>query len=326
VSGLHRIAGAATLLLCCACARPTEVELRLRACALAGEVPVKVDLEIRGLDAANRPLPVLRASYPIEPEALTDGYATVGLVKPEGMVEADFTVTWYDGRGGVEVVELLQRPVPAAGQVLELGAERCLPLDPGTSSSSGSSGADTSTGSSSTTDASSSSSGDDTSTGTTAHTSTTGDTSTGDATSSTGDTDPSTGGTTGESTLEGMPCNFPVEQFHCEHGGPGQVGTMLNCVNNKWKADLEEVCKSLLQFNCPDTLGLVDPVVVGCSGVGPDGLTCVCKDMAPQPCQQTGCGPDETITLCDGEERAQAVCSNYCEMFDGQPMCVAEML
>jgi hypothetical protein len=66
-------------------------------------------------------------------------------------------------------------------------------------------------------------------------------------------------------------------------------------------------------------------VLVGCSGVGPKGLTCICKDAAPQPCQQTGCGAGETITLCDDEERAQAVCSNFCAMFDGEPMCVETM-
>jgi hypothetical protein len=310
VSALHRTAGAATLLLCCACARPTEVELRLHACALAGQVPVKVDLEIRGFDVGGTRLPVLRDSFPIDPEALADGYATVALVKPEGMVEADFTISWHDGRGEVEVVELLDRPVPAAGQVLELGADHCMPLDPGTSSSSGE---DTSTSSSSTTDASSSSSGDDTST-------------TGDTTSSTGDTD--TGGTTGEPSMAGTPCNGGggMDQFYCEHGGPGQLGTMLHCLNNKWEyGDLPDVCESLFKFNCPDSLGLVDPVLVGCSGLGPNGLTCVCRDMAPQPCQQTGCGPGETITLCDDGERAQAVCTNYCEMFDGEPMCVADM-
>lgn len=327
MSALCRIAGAATLLLCCmccACARPTEVELRLHACALAGEVPVKVDLEIRGVDAGGEPLPVLKGSYDIDPGALADGYATVGLVKPEGMVDADFTITWHDGRGGVEVVELLHRPVPAAGAVLELGAERCTPLDPGTSSGgSSSSGEGTSTGSSSTTDASGSSSGDEASTSTTTGTSMTGDT-----TSSTGDTNTTTGGTTGEPTLQGMPCDGGGgdDQFYCEHGGPGQLGTMLHCLGNKWEyGNLTTVCKSLFLLNCPDSLGLMDPVLVGCNGVGPDGLTCICKDVEPQGCEPTGCGAGETITLCDGDERAKAVCSNFCATIDGEPMCVAEM-
>ena len=313
MSALHRIAGAAALLLCCACARPTEVELRLHACALAGEIPVEVELEIRGLDAEGAPLPVLRQSYPVEPEALADGYATVGLRKPEGMVEADFTIEWHDGRGGVEVVELLHRPVPAAGEVLELRAERCMPLDPGTSSSSGDG---TSTGSSSTTDASSSSSGAGTSTSTTDDT----------TTSSTGDTDASTGDTTGEPTIVGTPCEVNAA-YYCEQGGPGQIGTLLECPEGVWEVgNLDKLCgKIQFDINCPDTLGLKNPMPVGCSGLGQDGLTCVCKDTPPAQCDPPSCGEGETITLCDGDERARAVCSVHCAVIDGQPICVDEM-
>jgi hypothetical protein len=87
-------------LLLTACAKPTEVELRLKPC---GE-PVKVDLDIQGYDGEGAAMTPLSASFEISDEGVFgDGYATVGLKKPEGMVTADFTLTWHgsdDARGG----------------------------------------------------------------------------------------------------------------------------------------------------------------------------------------------------------------------------------
>ncbi len=290
-----------------------------------------MDLEIRGFDAEGVALPVLEASFEVDPAALTDSYATVGLRKPAGMVEADFTVTWHDGRGGVEVVELLGRPVPAVGEVLELDADRCMPVGDSSSSggsSTGSSSGDGTTGGSSTTDGttavedtstgtSTSTGGDTTTTGTT-----TGDTTTTGATSSsTGETDTTTEGTTGESSMLGTKC-FDGDQFHCENGGPGQIGTLLYC-DLVWKDDdLEGICSTLKEANCPDTLAMVNPVAVGCSGVGPNGLTCVWKDMPGLPCEPVGCTLDKKITLCDDGDRVLAVCSGPCEVVDSLPMCV----
>lgn len=330
VSALHRIARAATVLLFCACAQPTDVELRLHACALAGAVPVRVDLEIRGLDAEGASLPVLKDSYEIDAAALADGYATVGLRKPAGMVGADFIVTWHDGRGGVEVVELLDRPVPAAGEVLELDADRCTSPGSGTSSSSGD--ATTSgTSSTGTVDDTSTSTDTDTTSGTTGGT-TTGDTTTGDTTtsdttsSSTGDTD-GTSGTTGEQTIVGTPCTVDEDGlFYCEGGGPGQIGTMLTCSGQQWEVgDLKMICDTLIGTNCPPSLGMTNPYAVGCNGEGADGLTCVWKDMPGQMCEMTGCVDGKTISLCDGGDRVLAVCSGDCVDFEGLPQCV-EML
>jgi len=322
VSALHRIARAATVLLLCACAQPTDVELRLHACALAGAVPVRVDLEIRGLDAEGGSLPVLKDTYEIDPAGLADGYATVGLRKPEGMVGADFIITWHDGDGGVEVVELLNRPVPAAGEVLELDADRCMP--PGSGTSSSSSGDATTSGSTSTgtVDDTSSSTGTDTSSGTTGDT--TGGTTTGDTTSSsTGDTD-GTSGTTGEETIVGTPCSIDDDGlFYCEGGGPGQIGTMLHCTGGEWMVgNLKEICKTLFNDNCPPSLEMTNPFAVGCNGEGADGLTCVWKDMPAQVCEMIGCADEKKISLCDGGDRVLAVCSGNCIDVDGLPQCI----
>ena len=313
VNAPYRIARAATLLVCCACARPTEVELRLHACALAGEAPVRVDLEIRGLDAEGAVLPVLEASFDIDPAALADGYATVALRKPVGMVEADFTISWHDGDGGIEVVELLGRPVPAPGEVLELAADDCTPV--GESSGGSSTSGDGTTGGSSTTDGTTAVESTSTGGDTTSMTSMTSMTS-----SSTDETDATTDGTTGEASMVGTVCDG-MFQFYCENGGPGQVGTMLYC-DGVWKDDdLEEICATLFKANCPDTLGMVNPVAVGCSGVGPGGLTCVWKDTPGQPCEPVGCTLGKKITLCDDGDRVLAECSGPCEVVDSEPLC-----
>ncbi len=332
MSPSHRIAYAALLVLGSACARPTQVELRLHACPLAGEVPVRVDLEIRGRDAAGTALPVLESSFDIEPGELADGIVTVGLFKPEGLVAADFLLTWHDAGGDSETVELLARPVPAVGDSLELSAEDCTPI--GTSSSSGD---DTSTGDSSTTVSSdatsstssssgSSSSSDDSTSTTTDTTGTTGDdTSTGDDSTSTGDTEDSTG-TTGEESMIGQDCGGG--QYWCEHGGPGELGTMLHCMGGVWKkGDLAVICATLFEFNCPDSLGLVEPVLVGCNGYGEDGLTCVCQDAQPQGCDPdtvAPCGAMNEISLCVEEQRALAVCSVKCTDEPDGSVCVEE--
>ena len=82
--------------------------------------------------------------------------------------------------------------------------------------------------------------------------------------------------------MVGTGCMFPQEQFFCENGGPGQLGTLLECVGDLWvKADLEKRCD--FDAFCVD-VGLTNPKLVGCSGTGSDVFTCVCQDELPQPC------------------------------------------
>jgi hypothetical protein len=53
------------------------------------------------------------------------------------MASADFTLTWRDAKGAAQVVTHAMRAVPALGEVLELGAEMCAPLDATSSSGRG---------------------------------------------------------------------------------------------------------------------------------------------------------------------------------------------
>lgn len=304
------------------CAKNTEVELRLYPCPLMGEIPVRVELDILGRDAQGAAMPPLRGSYPLLPEVLEDGYATLGLSKPAGMVEAEFVLTWHGEDSGVEVVQLGLLPLPAAGEALKLGAEMCAPVD-AMDTSSGSSGETTTTGDTSTSSSSSgepdtsstSSSGDDTTT-------------TGTSTSSTGTTDgTSTTATTGEPSMVGDDCNLQNGTLFCEGGEPSQLGTLLLCMDGKWKlANLAQVCVPF-EFYCPAALGLNNPVLVGCSGVNDVDISCVCRDEEPQPCDGSLVGCDEqNITLCveiDGSEptHVRGLCATHCEDDGTGPIC-----
>jgi len=121
---------ASSLVSLVACGKATEVELRLHPCMLGQSGPPhRVDLEIVGYDEAGKAMaPLMRGFEITDPAVLADGYATVGLNKPDGMVEAAFTLTWSYGPEVLARVELPRRPVPAAGEVLELGAEGCAPV------------------------------------------------------------------------------------------------------------------------------------------------------------------------------------------------------
>lgn len=306
-SGDFILRGAALLLLLGSCARPTEVELRLFPCGLVGGLPVSVDLDVQGYDATGTALTPLRASFAVAASVLDDGYATVGLRRPPGISTADFTLTWHDAVGGAQLVMHPALVVPKVGEVLELGAEMCAPVD-STSSGSSSSGDASSTSSSSsggtsTGSSTSSSSGDSSSGGT----STSSSTSTGATTESS---------TTGEMSVEGGDCNNDNEQFYCENGGPGELGTLFACENFVWvKADLEKLC--VIDTYCPPALGLIGPVAVGCSGLGLSGWSCVCQDATPVPCglEKEECVGNMNITLCidDGQGmpiRTKGVCAS----------------
>ncbi len=301
--------GAALLLLLGSCARPTEVELRLFPCGLAGMTPVTIDLDVQGYDAAGTALAPLHANFAVAVGDLGDGYATVGLRPPAKIATADFTLTWHDAMGGAQVVTHAAVGVPAVGEVLELGADMCVPLG-----STGSSSTSTGEGSSS------SSTGEGTSTSSS---------STGEGTStSTGETTETS--TTGEPSIKGEGCIIPDDQYYCEHGGPGQVGTLLECVMNVWtKADLKQRCDN--NMYC-DGLGLVEPVGVGCSGEGSVGWICVCQDKVPVPClfEEAGCMDISKLLLCvdDGEGtmiRTKGACAEFCSTDDpAGPQCSSD--
>ena len=200
-----------------------------------------------------------------------------------------------------------------------LGAEMCAPVDAmDTSSSSGetTTTGDTSTSSSSSGEpdtSSSSSSGDDTTT-------------TGTSTGSTGTTD-ETSSTTGEPSMLGQTCEMMEGTLFCEGGEPKQLGTLLRCVGRVWKlANLDQVCVPFENY-CPASLGLNNPVLVGCSGVNEIDISCVCRDEEPQPCDGSLVGCDEqNITLCveiDGSEptHVRGLCATHCQDDGAGPIC-----
>jgi hypothetical protein len=318
-----------SLLGAAACAKPTEVELRLYPCMVAESGPPRrVDLEIVGYDEAGEPMPPLMQGFDIpDLSVLADGHATVGLRKPAGMVEAEFKLTWSYGPERTATVELPRRPVPAAGEVLELGAEGCMSAGDTTGTSAGESDASSgSTGSSS----GSSSSGEGTSTSTS-----TGDTSTGTSTgdtstsSSSGESSSSGGSsTTGEPSMEGLPCVNDGELF-CENAGPGKMGKALYCDADAglWiAADLVDACEPLAIF-CP-TDQLTNPKPIGCVSNGFDGFSCACSDDPGQPCEpdKIGCVGNDRITLCtdlgDGEIRVKGLCVGLCQDEGEGPYCL----
>jgi hypothetical protein len=298
-SGDFILRGAALLVWLGSCARPTEVELRLFPCGLAGMLPVAVDLDVQGYDAAGVALTPLRASFAVAASVLDDGYATVGLRRPPGISTADFTLTWRDATGGAQLVMHPALVVPKLGEVLELGAEMCAPVG-STSSGSSSSGDATSTSTSSSSGTSTStSSGTSSGTSSSSGTSTSGSTSTGATTESS---------TTGELSIVGSSCDMVNEQFYCENGGAGQLGTLLECENLVWvEADLVKRCD--LDAYCPASLGLIGPVAVGCSGLGLSGWSCVCQDSVPVPClgDEAKCTGNVNLTLCIDDGQGMAI-------------------
>lgn len=318
-------------LLVTGCAKPTDVELRLVPCG----APVRVDLEVQGFDAGGAALMALNASYAIDdPGVFSDGYATVGLRKPDGLVTADFTLTWHGSGDAPQVVTLTGVVVPAAGEVLELGAAECTAVG-GTSTTTPTGDESTSTGAPTSTEVSTStgtsSTGDDT-TSTTSTTDVTTGTSTSDETTS-GTTDATTSDestSTGGDTIEGEGCAGQENELYCEGGGAGEVGHMLKCnmVTKVWDAvDAASVCKP--EDWCPFAMVmLVDPKVVGCSGVGKT-LACMCQGSLPEePCSEAdqGCGADEVITLCheamDGLRLTKSVCAVCDESTPMMPYCM----
>ena len=316
--------GAALLLLLGSCARPTEVELRLFPCGLTNMTPVTVDLDVQGYDAAGTALAPLHASFAVAMGDLGDGYATVGLRPPAQIATADFTLTWRDAMGGAQVVTHAALDVPAVGEVLELGADMCVPLG-STASSGTSTGEGTSTGTGTSTGSSSSSSSTGGGTSTSSSSSSTGE---GTSTStSTGETTETS--TTGESSMVGSGCVIPDEQYYCEHGGPGQVGTLLECVRSLWtKANLKERCDD--NSYC-EGLGLVEPVGVGCSGEGAIGWICVCQDKVPVPClfEEAGCDVSKLLLCIDDgqgtEIRTRGACVEFCSEADpAGPQCSSD--
>lgn len=310
-----------------ACARPTEVELRLYPCMLTemGPPPRHVELEIVGYDEAGAAMKPLLKGFDIpDLGVLGDGYATVGLNKPAGMVEAAFTLTWSYGAELTATAKLPRRPVPAAGEVLELGGEGCVPAEGTTSASTGdSSTSGSSSGSTSTGDTSSGTgTGSGSSTGEPSTSTSTGDTSTSSGSES------SSGGssTTGEPTMLGDKCVNEGELF-CEHAAPGKLGDALFCEGGFWVvADLMAACNPLNIF-CPVDM-LDSPVPIGCVNDGVDGFSCACSDQPTVPCEplDIGCEGNDHITLCtdlgQGDIRVKGLCVGLCKD-DGQgPYCL----
>ena len=324
----------ASALLCAglACARPTEVELRLYPCTSI--TPVHVTLDVQGYDAEGAALAPLHAEFEISGAGvLADGFATVGLRKSDALAEADFTLTWRDAEGAAEVVTHPRLVVPDVGAVLELGAEMCAPVDD-TSSSGGdtSTGSSSSSGDSTTTDASSSTTVDPT-TGSSSSGSSTGDTTTtGDSSTSTGDTDTTTGDmTTGEPSMVGEPCGGDDLLF-CEHVAPGKPGTALSCDGKNWMlGDLQKICFPLSDF-CP-TGKMMNPKPVGCTAYDDNvtGFSCICEEEPMVPClpAEIGCEGLNEITMCvddgmGGEQRLKGLCVGQCYDVANAPYCVSD--
>ena len=301
-----------------ACARATEVELRLYPCmAVEMGPPNRVDLEIVGYDAAGEAMAPLVHGFDIpDPGVFADGYATVGLNKPAGMVEAAFTLTWSYGAGVMATAELPRRPVPSAGAVLELGDDGCMVVGDTTGTSTGDSS--TSTGSTS--------AGETSSTGSTSTSTSETSTSTGETSTSSG-SESSTGAssTTGEMTMVGELCDSEGDLF-CENAGPGKLGNALYCQGGVWiVADLMLACTPLDIF-CPVDL-LMGAVPIGCTNEGIDSFSCACRDEPTVPCdlQDVGCDGNDRITLCtnegQGDIRVKGLCVGLCKD-DGQgPYC-----
>ncbi|MBK9752916.1 MAG: hypothetical protein IPO88_05295 [Nannocystis sp.] len=302
-----------------ACAQPTEVELRLYPCELGEGPPLRVDLEVVGYDASGAAMPPLTRSFDIpDPGVLADGYATVGLHKPDGMVEAAFTLTWTFPQSVAAQVELPRRPLPAAGEVLELGADSCTPVGGSTGTSTGDSDASTSSGGSS----SGGQTGDASTSGGSSSTSTSGDTST-----STGSDSSGGGSSTGEPSMLGDPCDDQNDSLFCENAGPGKLGNALYCMGGTWQpADLINLCKPLSDY-CP-TMMLTDAVPIGCTNEGVDGFSCACRDEPAMDCvpADVGCDGNVNITLCtdDGDKqiRVKGLCIGLCMDVGQGPYCV----
>ena len=295
-----------------ACAKPTEVELRLLPCG----TPVRVDLDVQGYDGDGQALAPLHASFAITDSGVfSDSYATVGLVKPDGMVTADFTVTWTGGDDVQQVVVATGMTVPDAGEVLTIEADGCMAVDdsttdvptstgePGTSTGAASTSTGTGTGSGST--------GDDT----TGDVSTTTTGSTGDV-STTGTTesaDTSTGGSTGNDTMLGDAC-APDGAYLCDGSGPGVVGQLLECKQGEWDTTACDLT------DCP-ALGFPQYQVVGCSGEEIFG--CICQADPGTNCipADQGCDVDGmTMTLCLDGVLSKTVCAVCYEDPNG-PYC-----
>jgi hypothetical protein len=302
------------VLMLAGCGKPTEVELRLVPCGM----PDQVDLDIQGYDAEGTALPPLHKNFSIaDAGVFGDGYATVGLRPPDGMVTADFTLIWRTA-DELEVVTLTGLTVPAVGEVLELGAADCMPVGDSTTSTGGSTeamststGPGTSTGGTSTT-------GGETSTGTTG-TSTTDVTTGGTTVETTGSTTDDS--TTGEPGMKDTPCPGQDGDYFCEHGGPGEVGELLVC-NGTWMVtdcDVGTLCANL---------GYTMPVAIGCSGVG-DQFACLCQEEEGVECVggEMACDMSGLIlTMCvdDGMGKSivtQAECAMCEEPEAGMPYC-----
>lgn len=295
-----------------ACAKPTEVELRLYPC---GE-PVRVELAVQGYDAVGEALAPLSASFAISDSGVFgDGYATVGLKKPEGMVTADFTLTWLGPDDAEVVVTLADVAVPAVGEVLELDAKDCVPVGETTTELPTSTGTSAGPGET-TSETTATATSETTTTGATematSDTSTTGTT----EVETTESSSSSSSSTTGEESMVGESCVMEgVKALYCEHSGPGLVGDVLVCDGQNWQPGIEE-CK--VETWCSEVGFTNLAVVVGCNGLGPL-LACVCQEMdVDTPCTAEDQGCDGNfITLChdagEGPRITKAKCASACK-------------
>lgn len=314
------------------------VELRLYPCQVAGGAPSKVVVAIDSYDAGGAALGGrLEKTFAIDdPAVFSDDYATVEFVPPAGTATADFTVTWSGG--GVETsAAYAGKVVPKLGEVLVLGNDACSAIGDTTTSGPGSTG-ETTLGETTDGDTTTTGSTGDGTTGETTGTGTTADSTTDPSTSSTstGSTGETTGGTTG-GPMEGGGCDVDqVGMVVCD-GGPGVLGTFLQCDGDTmvW-TDANETPPCVLETACPFELGFTFPKVVGCLGDGME-WTCACADIdpmtsEPKECPQDGvskCGEplDESVKveLCvsDGDSLHHYVglCPACSEPMAGAPLC-----
>ena len=325
-----RAASLAALVTLSACGGDPLVQLRLHPCD-ADALPKSVRVEIQAYDSGGAPIGErVAASFSIPAASVfADGYATIGYARPEGAASADFTVGWFASAmagsiaDSAQVVILTGVAVPAAGEVLDLGAEACMPgmgttsdgtsTSTGTSDSTSTSGTATSGSSSTATGTSAGSTTDATTDATTDTTTTTGSTS--------GSTTDATTATTG---MVGMPCDPVVDvEPVCETAAPGEVGTLYKCeeqgMSGVWAVDTTS-CGSICEL---PFYGFQKGVPIGCSGNGGGAAWgCLCKDDgAVVACTDVDqqCTVD-FLQLCVDGELAKATCPEGCKD-DPEPIC-----
>lgn len=301
--------------------KSTTIELRLFPCAFDGAEPQAVLVEIDGLDGDGVVLETHSVAFEsIDAATFADGYATVGYNPGEGVSSAQVRLAWFptptagslaDAEAVIDYGELA---LPGPGEVLSLDseAEDCAQLvGDGTESedeasetgTSGSESADTSTETSET----SSESETSTETSDTSSESESADTSSESEDTSTG----------GDGPMPGDPCSL-VGQYACVPAPDGQAGHALYCDNETEM--LVEPTPGDFAALCSDDICPGPGASDGCGGIGAPAA-CLCP--VGQSCDgpELGCGPDDTLFLCDGGDLYEAFCPGCAEEPGGTFSC-----